>query len=370
MNNNSQSQPQKRVVISAILAVAAFGLAYAPLPGIEQEIVVVSGTELAEPLKQLETRFEQQYPNINLDLKFQGSQDIVNNYIDQKNDFTPTVLIPASQGFLEELSQRWQAQNQTEPYYKSPQAIAKTFLVGVAWLERGKVLFPNNQFSWSRLEEAMNAKTWNQIGGSENWGSFDFVMTDPTRSNSGQLTLSLWLNSKQGNSQNFNTPTAESLFKTIGQSVYQPPRSTDILLQEFIARGPNDADVITVYESIALHRWQQAKINQNEPYQIYYLNPTIETVATAAIVRENVSSGTANAAEKFLDFLREPEQQEVFVQYGFRPVNPNVNLESVVNSPWQQNIPGAEVNPKFSTIPTPQPQELREIQRLWQRVSP
>ncbi|WAN69895.1 hypothetical protein BJP36_38035 [Moorena producens JHB] len=37
-------------------------------------------------------------------------------------------------------------------------------------------------------------------------------------------------------------------------SVYQPPYSTDILLQEFIAYGSHDPDVATVYQSIALHR--------------------------------------------------------------------------------------------------------------------
>ncbi|EAW38484.1 M48 family metalloprotease [Lyngbya sp. PCC 8106] len=370
MNNNYPLKRHKRLITSTILASLVVGLAYAPIPGLEQKIMVVSGSELAEPLQQLETKFEQQYPNINLELKFQGSQDMVNNYIHQNNDFQPTVLIPASQEFLEELSQRWQASNDGELFYKPPQAIAKTFLVGIAWLERGKILFPNNQFSWQRIEQAMQAKTWDKMGGQENWGSFDFVMTDPTRSNSGQVTLSLWLNSKQGNSLNLNTSSAESLFKMIEQSVYQPPRSTDILLQEFITRGPNDADVTTVYESIALSRWQQAGINQSRPYQIYYLNPTIESVATAAILRHHVNLRTAHAASKFVDFLSEPEQQKVFVQYGFRPVNSNVNLESVANSPWNQHIPGAQVNPQISVLDAPQPNELREIQRLWQRVSP
>ena len=367
MNNNSQSQRQKRVATSVILAVAALGLAYAPIPGLEQKIVVVSGTELAEPLQQLEAKFEQKYPNINLELKFQGSQDMVNNFIDDKNDFKPTVLIPASQELLEELSQRWQTQNNTKPFYQPPQAIAKTFLVGIAWPERGQVLFPDGRFSFKRVEEAMNAGSWDRIGGETNWGSFDFVTTDPTRSNSGQMTLNLWAASKQNNSTNLNNPAVESLFSTIKRSVYQPPRSTDILLQEFIARGPNDADVATVYESIALYRWQQSAANQGKPYKIYYLNPTIETVATAAILSQNVNSVNANAAQKFINFLTEPEQQEVFVQYGFRPIRNDINLESIPNSPWTQNIPGAQVKPLVSTLPAPKQSELGEIQRLWLR---
>lgn len=361
-----QSKSQKRTIISAVIALAALTLAYAPIPGLNQTIIVVSGTELTEPLQQLETQFEQKYPNIKLELKFQGSQDIVNNYLDNKNDFNPTVLMPANSELLDELNQRWQTQNNSEAFYQQPIAIAKTFLVGIAWPERGKILFPNGKFSWQQLETAMEANNWQNIGGQSQWGSFDFVTTDPTRSNSGQVTMSLWAQSKGSN--NFNTPAVESLFSTVKRSVYQPPRSTDVLLQEFIARGPNDADVATVYESIALYRWQQAGASQGKPYQIYYLNPTVETVATAAIVRRDVNQATASAASKFVDFLIQPEQQKVFVQYGFRPTKGNIDLLSVANSPWNQNIPGAQVQPQISILPAPEPSVLGEIQRLWQRV--
>ena len=369
----SKSQLRNRTITSVAIALAAIGLSYAPIPGLQQTVVVVSGTELQAPLQQLEAKFERENPTIKLELKFQGSQDIVNNYIDKKNDFKPTVLIPASAELLEELSQRFLGQNNSEPFYDSPKAIAKTLLVGIAWPERGKVLFPDGRFSWQRVEQAMIAGNWQAVGGQSDWGSFDFVTTEPTRSNSGQVTLNLWALSKLGGGTNdsadLNNPTIASLFSTIKRSVYQPPRSTDILLQEFIARGPNDADVATVYESIALSRWQQAGKNQGKPYQIYYLDPTIETVATAAIVRQDVDGATANAARKFISFISESEQQKVFVQYGFRPASNGINLQEVANSPWRQNIPGAEVNPPVKTMRSPKAQVLGEIQRLWLRVN-
>lgn len=368
--NNRPSRRKRKAIASAILALVAFGLAYAPLPGLQQTVVVVSGTELAEPLKELEIQFENEYPNINLELEFQGSQDIVNNYIDDNNDFTPTVVIPAKVELIGELARRWQAADDRRPFYDKPRAIARTFLVGIAWPERGRVLFPDGQFEWDRLEGAMRAGNWEAIGGQANWGSFDFLMTDPTRSNSGQLTLSLWTRSQLANPTNVNDKNIENLMDLIRRSVYQPPRSTDILLQEFIARCRNDADVATVYESIALHRWHQSADSQEKPYQIYYLNPTVETVATAAIVRRNVSAKTADAARTFLDFLVRPEQQFLFVRYGFRPVRNSIDLTSVPGSPWSQNIPGAEVDPATSLLPAPPSSEIGEIQRLWQRVMP
>ncbi len=87
MTTTNHKSLTNRRIFSGIITCVALALAYAAIPGLNQKIIVVSGSELAEPLQQLETQFEQKYPNINLELKFQGSQDIVNNYIDQKKVF-------------------------------------------------------------------------------------------------------------------------------------------------------------------------------------------------------------------------------------------------------------------------------------------
>lgn len=362
----------KRRSLLLSLGITAFALAltFAPLPGLEETVVVVSGTELQEVLPTLQARFERQYPGIKLDLRFQGSQDLVNNYIDDRNDFTPTVLIPGNQELIQELQERWTAQTGSDPFYEIPRPIAKSVLVGIAWADRGNVLFPDGQFDWNRLEQALQQGSWGAIGGSADWGSFDLVITDPERSNSGQLTMALWSAAKTGGSltpATFGTPALEPLFSLVKRSVYQPPRSTDVLLQEFITRGRNQADVAMVYESVALYRWQQSATTQGNAYQIYYLDPTSETVSTAAIVRRNVSSRTAEAARQFLDFLTQPDQQAVFVQYGFRPVDASIELRSVPNSPWSQSIPGANANPP-GVAPAPDRTTLAEIVRLWQRA--
>ncbi|NJN04756.1 MAG: ABC transporter substrate-binding protein [Leptolyngbyaceae cyanobacterium SL_1_1] len=363
----------KRILLSSAILLASLGLAYAPLPGTQQTLVIVSGSELQEPLAVLSERFEQENPAIRLTVAIQGSQDIVNNYLDDRNDFDPAVLIPANGELLGELRDRWQTQFGDSPFYGELQPVAKTRLVAVAWPDRGKVLFPSGQFQWSRLETALAQSTWQSIGGKAEWGSFDLIMTDPDRSNSGQLTLSLWaqseINRDRLDAASLNQPAVEALFSLVKKSVYQPPRSTDVLLQEFIARGPNDADIATVYESIALYRWQQANTTQRQPYQIYYLDPTIETVSTAAIASRNISRGQAKAAQSFVDFLTQPEQQAVFVQFGFRPVNPAVDLQTVPNSPWSQNIPGAEIDPAEEVVPLPDRDTLNEVIRLWQRAS-
>ncbi len=46
-----------------------------------------------------------------------------------------------------------------------------------------------------------------------------------------------------------------------------------------------------------------------------------------------------------------------------------IDLQAVPNSPWSQNIPGAEVNPSIKIQPPPNAQTLNEIQRLWNRAN-
>ena len=359
----NQSNNRNRTLISLGIISASLALAFAPIPGVKQTITIVSGTELQEPLQELEQRFERENSGIDLELKFQGSQDMVNNYIGKQNDFQPHVLIPANGEILKELDSRWQAKNKSETFYSSPKAIAKTVLVAIAWQERGKALFPDGKFDWSKVEQAMQRKSWSKIANKTDWGNFNFVTTNPTRSNSGQLTLSLWLESKDS----FNNSETESLVDLVKQSVYQPPRSTDVLLQEFITRGANDGDIAMVYESIALYRWSQAKTTQAQPYRLYYPNPTFETVATAAVLDHNTPKQTAKAATKFVDYLTQPKQQEVFIKYGFRPVTDEIDLSSVTDSPWSQSIPGAMPNLSVTIQKSSDPAKIAEIQRLWAR---
>ncbi|WP_082713014.1 substrate-binding domain-containing protein [Geminocystis sp. NIES-3709] len=369
--NQNKSNNYTNQLISLGIIFISLGITYLPpLLGLKTNIIIVSGTELKEVLETIEKKFEQENSNINIDLKFQGSQDIVTNFTDEKNDFKPTILIPANSELINELETKLKAQGETKIFYDNPKAIVKTLLVGIAWEERGKVLFPDNKFNWKTLENALITKNWDKLGGKKTWGSFDFITTDPTRSNSGQLTLSLWakneLNQNNLSVNDLNSPEINKLFGLIKSSIYQPPRSTDILLQEFIARGVNDADVATVYESIALHRWLQAKENQKQGYQIYYPNPTIETTIMGAIVQKNVNKSEAKSSQKFLDFLTENEQQIIFANYGFRPMY-NVELKSLPNTPWSQNIPGVEINPSVEIKSSPNPEIINEIQKVWYR---
>ncbi|MEG3850490.1 hypothetical protein QT971_23390 [Microcoleus sp. herbarium19] len=67
--------------------------------------------------------------------------------------------------------------------------------------------------------------------------------------------------------------------------------------------------------------------------------------------------------------MTEKPQQEIFVNSGFRPIINSLDLKSVAESLWSENIPGAEVNPAAGLEVTPDSKILEEVKRLWERAS-
>jgi ABC-type molybdate transport system substrate-binding protein len=80
------NKKNQKIWLSSLIAIASLSLAYIPIPGLETKITVVIGTELTSALREIETEFEKKYPDIQVEIKEQGSKDIVNNIIDKKND--------------------------------------------------------------------------------------------------------------------------------------------------------------------------------------------------------------------------------------------------------------------------------------------
>lgn len=350
---------QLRTFISLVIISLALVLTFAPLPGLTRKLTIVSGTELQEPLQELAQQFESENPQVKLELEFMGSQDMVNRYLED-DSFDPAIIIPAEEAVLQELN------SESNPFVGTPQPIAKTLLVAIAWAKRGEQLFPNSRFSWQALKKALELGDWHQIANRKDWGSFEVAMTNPLRSNSAVLALDLW---RKSLGYELSSSEIKDLVALVKRSIYQPARSTDILLQEFIARGVNEADVAIVYESIALHRWQQAQTSKGYAYQIYYPNPTVETRATAAILNRNLDAATRRISRQFIDFLTQSQQQETFAKYGFRPVNENIDLKKIADSPWANNISIKEINSQIKIFNPPDKSVRKGIQDIWQKSS-
>ena len=74
---------QRRVLSLAILA-ASVALAAMPWSPFRRSLSVAVGSELEQPMRDLETRFEQAHPDIDLVWRVQGSQDMVNQAMEEE----------------------------------------------------------------------------------------------------------------------------------------------------------------------------------------------------------------------------------------------------------------------------------------------
>jgi hypothetical protein len=288
----------------------------------------------------LETRFEREHPAVDLHWQVSGSQDMVNQALEPSGE-RPRVLIPASEELLRGLAERLRRQ-QSDSGLRDPQPVARTVLVAVGWPERAQTLFGGGSFRWESLQKALNSDRWEQIGGPTSWGRFNLRATDPARSNSGQLALLLWLRSQ----------ASDRAVITWRRALYQPPRSTDILLREFIAAGPNDGDLAFVYESIALNRREESRQRQGEAYRLLVPDPSYETVLAAGVI-EGPARGTLRDGEALVRFLRRGPQQELLMNWGFRSIDGRLPK-------------GAQTT---TVLPAPDQMQRERVLRLWQAAS-
>lgn len=335
------SSLNRRRVLSLAIAAGALALASPLLPGPRQTLLVAVGSELEVAMGRLEPLFERRHPGIDLRWQVQGAQDMIHRQLEAGAE-RARVLIPANRDLLQAYAAARSAQGDDQPFQTPPRPIARTLLLAVAWPQRSAVLFRNGRFSWPELRRAAAAGQWAALGGPAPWGSFDLRITDPLRSNSGQLVLALWSRDQPGQA----TVTA------LKRAVFRPARSTDILLREFISGGPNDGDVALVYESTALLRRDEATRRWPGGYRLLAPDPTIEMVLAAAVLRGE-AQGSGSAAERFVRFLGGSEGQAVLRGAGFRGPN---------------GEGGSADADGVRRLPSPSRPELDELLRQWQQA--
>jgi ABC-type molybdate transport system substrate-binding protein len=334
----------RRRFLSLAIGAGSLALASPLLPGPRQALLVAVGSELEEAMVRLEPLFERHHPGIDLRWQVQGAQDMVNRQLDAGGQ-RARVLIPANRDQLQAYAAARAAQGDPDPFQGPPLPIARTLLMAVAWPDRAAALFPQGPFSWAELRRAAATGQWSALGGPAQWGSFDLRITDPLRSNSGQLVLALWTRDQPGQER-------QAAVAALKRAVFRPARSTDILLREFISGGPNDGDVALVYESTALLRRNEAALRWPGGYRLLAPDPTIEIVLAAAVLRGE-AQGSGSAGERFVTFLSGSEGQAVLRAVGFR-------------GPSGEG--GSRDAKGVRRLPSPSRAELEELLRLWQQA--
>jgi hypothetical protein len=258
-------------------------------------------------------------------------------------------------------------------------SILTTPLVLVAWRERGNVLWdeePGDDL-WKQMHAALNDPAgWERYEHPE-WGYIKFGHTDPTRSNSGFMTLVLMTYGYYNKTEELSAEEIlsnqefQQWLEEFEASISEFGASTGTYMKDIVAYGPSKYDIVAVYEATAIENIDNALGRYGE-LRIYYPPATIMSDHPFCILDATwVNDEKKQAAQMFMAYLEDtPAQELALVSYGFRPVDQSIELD-MLGSPFNQylqnglkiNLPVEVQLPSGSVLDTLLTFWIRNIQR-------
>lgn len=377
-------------------------LGYAPVnlgigpSGQPIEVVLWYSTEKRAWLEAAVARFERAGASVDgrpirITLVGLGSRELAERVARQEwgDAPRPTAVSPASSIWTEALRSDWAAQSGGEVIAGSPQPLVLTPLVAVAWEERAAVLWPGGVANfWARLHDALdNPEGWKAVAVANgfapdspeaaraaSWGLVKFGHTSPLTSNSGAQALILmsygYHNKTAGlTPADILDPGFQSWIEEIESAVIDFGDSTGTFMTRMVQFGPSRYDVVMVYENLAIESIDAALGRWGQPIRVYYPPATMFSDHPYAVLGDPVTTATQRAAaERFGAFLRERPQQELALQFGFRPADPSVTVvTSSPNNPFNKYAAyGVQVD-IAQQVETPSGETVATLLDLWQR---
>jgi hypothetical protein len=384
------------VPVPGALGYAPVDLGLAP-PVAPVEVVIWYGTEKRSWLEEAARRFEAGAPTaggrpIVVRLVGLGSREIAERVARQEwgADPPPTVVSPASSLWTVELDAQWSAANGGSILDGNARPLALTPLVAVAWEERAALLWPEGAASfWQDLHAGVVAdEGWAAVAaergfGPESdegrraaqWGFVKFGHSSPLIANSGVQTLLLLAYAFYNKSAGLTTadiadPAFQSWLEAIEGSTLQFRGGTGALMTDMVRFGPSKYDVVMVYENLAIERIEAAQ-RQWGQLRVYYPPATSFSDHPYAILGAPLTTAAEReAAARFRDFLLARPGQELALQYGFRPVSPDVSI-SGPGSPFQRYAGYGVQADVAQQVEGPSAAVLAALSDLWElRIQP
>lgn len=358
-------------------------LGYAPLPIVAAParppivVTIWYGSEKKEWFEAAAQRFLASAPTsggrpIELQLKSLGGRELAERLKSQdwRGDPPPTALAPASLLWIDALG---------APVLRTgaeaPRSLVLSPLVLVGWQERAGKLWPSGPRDfWNDLQAAMaNPGGWQALGGSSSWGPVKFGHTSPLTSNSGVQALTLMAYAFAGKSGGLSAadigdPALEAWLRPIEASVNSFDDSTGAFMADLVRSGPAKYDFGIVYENLALQSMEAASQRQGQALQIFYPPATMFSDHPFALADGSwVLPEQRAAALLFRDYLVGREAQQLALQYGFRPVDPNVSIAA--NDPANPFVRYAANGVQAAIAQQAEPpttEALNALVQLWQ----
>ena len=349
------------------------------LKGLEVKFLV--GSDLAEFCQQAAIKLNQtnpknkNRPSFYLTCEAKGSGDVVKDILTlakqlQTGDITanasdfPTLLSVDGEIYQSQLvyqmDKLFPGQNYIPSVTDSP-LIAYSPMVFMTTTDLAKGLEKSNNL-YTTLAKTENHQ---QLDNNAPPIPITYVHTAPTRSNSGLQTLVAQFasvaNKKPEDLTKADILKYQQEVKQIQSKITRYGKSTGNLARSMVENGVFWASVGSVYESLVISANSRAGKSQTQ-YKAVYPQATFSSNIRAILPNAPwISTAEKEAATQVIEFMRQPEIQQIATNLGLRPGVPGVALENKFSPQF-----GVNPQPIYESYRPPQPEVVEAMLQSWQ----
>jgi Ca-activated chloride channel family protein len=356
--------------------------AAAPGPG-DIELLFTYGSEKDKWLQQVTQLFEKSNPRItdgraiHVKLLPMGSGQCIETLL--SGTLQPHLTSPASEVWINIANSRAQAVSAGAGLIIGPtRRLVRSPVVIVMWKSMVEAAgWDGPAVGWNDLADLIeeldkDGKGWmNKPKAKPEWGSFKFAHTHPQLSNSGLLGVIAMVYAQADSSRPLRVEDLEKeevrkLISQIQSSVLFYGESTGFLGNTMLTRGPNNISATVLYESEVI-RINESKSCPEPVVAIYPREGTFWSDHPVGIVqRPWVSPAHQEAAEKYIAFLLDKQQQQLAQATGFRPGPGDQNTDKTLGGKFTSKN-GVDPSQPRRSLQAPNRDVVEAILKLWEK---
>jgi Ca-activated chloride channel family protein len=356
------------LILSACSAVQNF------LPGEQVTVSIAYGSEKKEWLEPLVTQFNDARnetadgKTIVVQATAIGSIESVRGIMD--GTLQPTVWSPASSIYIPVANAEWKKSHADDLVTGSPNDLVLSPVVIAMWRPMAQALgWPDKALGWEDIAAlATSEEGWTAYKHPE-WGAFKFGHTHPAYSNSGIVSIIAetyaGLGKQRGLTEaDLESPELKEFMLGVESSVIHYGTSTGFFGERMFERGPSYLSAAVLYENLIVAQETKRLSGQTSQIPVVAIYPKEGTFWSnhpyAVLNAPWVTPEQKEAAGLFEAFLLDKPQQLKALEYGFRPADPSIPLNTPLNAEH-----GVDTAQPKTILEIPSAAVITGIEALW-----
>jgi Ca-activated chloride channel family protein len=309
-----------------------------------------------------------------------GSGEAIEEVLDErlklpKGRVKPHLISPASAAFIKLGNADWRKKSgKGEDLIGPTRNLVRSPVVIAMWKPMAEALgWPKRPVSWDDiLDLSTDEKGWSKRDPALGvWDPFKWAHTHPELSNSGLISIFAEVYAAPNVRKQFNltredveNPETGRFIERIEQSVVYYGRSTGFFAKKMFNGGPRYLSAAVMYENMVIESYDRTKFKPFfDVVAVYPKEGTFMSDHPVGIVqREWVTEQHREAAQKYIDYLMQPAQQEKALKYGFRPGLETVRLAAPIDAEH-----GVDPAQPQNQLQVPPADVMEAIRSLWQK---